>query len=120
MRRLSMTTCGAAGAESSRIRAVNAPKSAILAVSRPDPRAASLSRRVAASDRTQTRRTDPPPSSATQYRHRSASWICWVNGPDSMTGQPCERISRAVAVIPAYSWGLTCSSYHGPSRWPDG
>ena len=43
-----------------------------------------------------------------------------MNGPDSMTGQPCERISRAVAVMPAYSWALTCSSYHGPSRWPGG
>lgn len=41
-----------------------------------------------------------------------------VNGPLSSTGQPCARISRAVAVIPAYSCGLTCSSYHGPSRSP--
>src|SRR5450755_871391 len=37
-----------------------------------------------------------------------------------MTGQPCERISRAVDVIPAYSWTLMCSSYHGPSRSPSG
>ena len=26
----------------------------------------------------------------------------------------------AVAVIPVYSWILTCSSYHGPSRSPGG
>ena len=25
-----------------------------------------------------------------------------------------------MAVIPAYSWILTCSSYHGPSRSPGG
>src|SRR5262245_51993256 len=37
-----------------------------------------------------------------------------------MTGQPWERISRAVAVIPAYSWTLMCSSYQGPSRSPAG
>src|ERR1022692_1713534 len=37
-----------------------------------------------------------------------------------MTGQPCERISRAADVIPAYSWTLMCSSYHGPSRSPPG
>jgi len=43
-----------------------------------------------------------------------------VNGADRTTGQPCERISRAVAVIPPYSWILMCSSYHGPSRSPSG
>ena len=43
-----------------------------------------------------------------------------MNGPDSRTGQPCERISRAVAVMPAYSCALTCSSYQGPSRSPAG
>ena len=43
-----------------------------------------------------------------------------MNGPESRTGQPCARISRAVAVIPAYSWTLTCSSYQGPSRSPGG
>src|SRR6266487_3157973 len=37
-----------------------------------------------------------------------------------MTGQPWKRISRAVAVIPAYSWTLMCWSYHGPSRSPAG
>ena len=36
------------------------------------------------------------------------------------TGQPRVRISRAVAVIPAYSCTLTCSSYQGPSRSPGG
>jgi len=78
VRRLSMTMCGAAGLESSRMRAANAAKSASLAVSRPDPRAVSRSRKVAVSDQTQTRRTAPPPSSATHDRHRSASWICLV------------------------------------------
>src|ERR1035438_7441582 len=37
-----------------------------------------------------------------------------------MTGQPCARISRAVDVIPAYSWTLMCASYHAPSRSPPG
>jgi hypothetical protein len=83
--------------------AQNLPKSASLAWSRSSPRAASLWRRVAASDLTQTRRTIPPPSSATQDRQRFTSWICPVKGPDSRTGQPCPRISRAVDVIPAYS-----------------
>jgi hypothetical protein len=73
---------------------------------------------VASSVSIQTSRTGSPPSSATQARHRAASWIWLVNGPDSSTGQPLERISRAVAVIPAYSCTLTCSSYHGPSRSP--
>ena len=115
-----MAVYGAAGLASSRMLAVNRVKSASLAASRPDPRAASRCRSVAASERTQTRRTVPPPRSATQARHRRASWICWVNGPDSTTGQPCERIWRAVDVMPAYSWTLMCSSYHGPSRSPAG
>ena len=60
---------------------------------------------------TQVRDPRPPPA---------GSWICWVNGPHRSTGQPCPRISRAVAVIPAYSCALMCSSYHGPSRSPGG
>src|ERR1700678_4063413 len=71
---------------------------------------------MASSDLTQTRRTIPPPSSAAQDSHRRASWIWLVKGPDSRTGQPCARISLAVAVIPAYSWTLMCWSYHAPSR----
>ena len=113
-------TCGAAGSVPSRMLAQNRSNSASLAASRPSPRAVSRRSRVASSDLTQTRRTVPPPSSATQDRHRCPSWICPVNGPDSRTGQPCARISRAVAAIPAYSCTLTCSSYHGPSRSPGG
>src|SRR5450755_757349 len=115
-----MATCGAAGLVSSRMLAVKSAKSASLAESRSDSRPARRWRSVAASDRTQTRCTVPPPRSATHDCHRRTSWICWVKGADSRTGQPCERISRAVAVIPVYSWTLMCRSYHGPSRSPGG
>src|SRR6185437_11587013 len=104
--RLSIVTCGAAGSTPSRMLAVNAANSASFAVSRPLPRAVSRRCSVAASVRTQTRRTVPPPRSAAQDRHRPASWICWVNGAHSSTGQPFPRISLAVAVIPAYSCTL--------------
>ena len=120
VRRLSMTVCGTSGASPRRMRAVNAANSASFSVSRPDPRSVSRRRKVASSDLTHTSRTVPPPRPSTQERQRPASWICWVNGPDSRTGQPWERISRAVAVIPAYSCALTCSSYQGPSRSPGG
>jgi hypothetical protein len=73
VRRLSMTVCGTAGASSRRMRAVNAAKSASLPVSRPDPRALSRWRRVAASERTQTSRTVPPPSPSTHDRQWSRS-----------------------------------------------
>jgi len=120
VRRLSTVRCGAAGSAPIRMLAQNRSKSASLAASRPSPRAVSRRSRVASSDLTQIRWTVPPPSSASQERHRCPSWICPVNGPDSRTGQPCARISRAVAAIPAYSCTLTCSSYHGPSRSPGG
>src|ERR1700691_1417598 len=100
--------------------ATNASNEASFAVSRDDPRAVSRWASVAASDLTQTRRTMPPPSSAVHSCQRWASWMCAVNGPDNSTGQPWDRISRAAAVIPAYSCTLTCSSYHEPSRSPDG
>ena len=119
-RRLSMTVCGAASRPSRRMLATNVSKSSSLAVSRGEPRAMSRSRRVAASERTQTRRTVPPPSACVHDSQRSASWICCVKGPDSSTGQPWPRISRAVAVMPAYSCTLMCSSYHWPSRSPGG
>jgi hypothetical protein len=83
-----MTVCGTAGVLPRRMRAVNAAKSASLLVSRPEPRAVSRPRKVAASERTQTSSTVPPPRPSTQERQRPASWICWVNGPDSSTGQP--------------------------------
>ena len=83
-----MTMCATAGRSSRRMRAVNAPKSASLAASRPDARAISRCRRASASERTQRRRTGSPPSSSAHVRQRSASWICPVNGPDSKTGQP--------------------------------
>jgi hypothetical protein len=41
-----------------------------------------------------------------------------VKGPESSTGHPCARISRAAAVRPPYSWTFTCSSYQAPSRSP--
>ena len=115
-----MTACGAAGGVPRRMLAVNAGNCASLAASRGLPRAVRRWRRVAASDLTQTRRTVPPPRSRAQARHRAASWICWVNGPDSRTGQPCARISRAVDVMPAYSCTLMWASYQGPSRSPGG
>src|SRR5215472_10718010 len=120
VRWLSIRACGAAGSVSSRMLAANASKSASFPASRSHPRAARRWRRVAASDRIHTRCTVSPPSSAAHDCHRRASWIWWVNGPDRTTGQPYDRISRAVAVIPAYSWILMCPSYHGPSRSPAG
>ena len=101
--RLSTARCGTGGSAPSRMLAQYCSNSASLASSRASPRAMRRRRRVASSDLTQTRRTVPPPSSAVQACQRAASWICAVNGPESSTGQPWERISRAVAVIPAYS-----------------
>ena len=94
-----MAVCGAAGLASSRMLAVNSAKSASLAASRPGTAGGQpMPERGGV-------RADPVPDApsrrpgpATQARHRRASWICWVNGPDSTTGQPCERISRAVNV----------------------
>ena len=85
-----------------------------------DPRRCSRSRSVGASVRTHTSRTGSPPSAAPNAAQAAGSWIWVVNGPDSSTGQPRSRISRAVAAIPAYSCTLTCRSYQGPSRSPGG
>src|SRR5690606_12463569 len=119
-RRLSISRCGTTGGSSTLILLMYASKSASLPASLGRPRAVSRSCRVAASDRTHTSRTGGPPSSSTQRAHRPASCTSLVNGPSSMTGQPCSRIRRAVAVMPAYSCRLTCSSYQAPSRSPCG
>ena len=41
-------------------------------------------------------------------------------GATTTTGHPAARMSAAVAASPAYSYALTCVSYHGPSRRPSG
>src|SRR5258705_10541664 len=65
-------------------------------------------------------RTGSPPSPVTNSAHRVASWISFVYGATTTTGHPATRISAAVAASPAYSYALTCSSYHGPPRRPAG
>jgi len=78
-----MTVWGTAGASSeAHAGAVNAAKVGQLAgIPARTPGGSAAGANVAASERTQTRRTVPPPSPSTQDRQRTASWICWVNGP---------------------------------------
>jgi len=61
-----------------------------------------------------------PPGSVTSLAHARGSWMASVNGATTTGGQPEARMSRAIAARPAYSWSLTCESYHGPSRRPSG
>lgn len=73
--RLSISTCGTGGVTPGSIRARNASKPSSLPLSRPDPRSSIRRRSVAASDRTHTSRSVPPPSSRTQPAHRAGSRI---------------------------------------------